>query len=97
MSISSNSVSLCGCLMNFPTKNVDFVLKSPQTEVKIKSGLTGRVVVERRGLVLAAVVVSEQGFVVAVFVPVEGFDLQPAAFRVTAHDPGDRLVHVFGR
>lgn len=41
--------------------------------------------------------VSEQSLVVAVLVPVEGFDLQAAAFRVTAHDPGDRLVHGAGR
>lgn len=41
--------------------------------------------------------VSKQSFVVAVFIPVEGFDLEAAAFRVTAHDPGDGLVHGAGR
>lgn len=40
--------------------------------------------------------VSKQSLVVAVLIPVEGFDLQAAAFRVTAHDPGDRLVHGAG-
>ena len=58
--------------------------------------LTGRVVVQRRGLVLAAVVVPEQSFVVTVLIPVEGFDLQAATFRVTTHDPGNRLVHGAG-
>lgn len=41
--------------------------------------------------------VSEQSLVVAVLVPVEGFDLQATALRVTAHNPGDCLVHGAGR
>ena len=58
---------------------------------------TGGVVVGCGQVLLGGVVVSEQGLVVAVLVPVEGLDLQPAALRVTTHDAGHRLVHGTGR
>lgn len=48
--------------------------------------LTGRVVVGGRGLVVAVVMVTEQGLVVVIFVPVEGFDLQAAALWMSTHD-----------
>lgn len=57
--------------------------------------LTGGVVIGRHWLIIAVVaIISKQGFVVVVFVPVEGFDLQAATFRMPAHYAGHSLVHV---
>ena len=59
--------------------------------------LTGGVVVCGGQVLLRGVVVPEQRLVVAVLVPVEGLDLQPAPLWVAAHDPGHGLVHGAGR
>lgn len=59
--------------------------------------LTGRVVVGGDGLALVVVMVTEQGLVVVILIPVEGFDLQAAALRVPTHNARHGLVHVIGR
>ena len=44
-------------------------------------------------MVAVVATVTEQGLVVVVLVPVEGFDLEAAALRVTADDARHGLVH----
>lgn len=65
--------------------------------VNLQHKLTGSVVVGRHRLAVAVVMVTEQGLVVVIFIPVEGFDLQAAALWVSTHDARHGLVHVIGR
>lgn len=67
-------------------------------ELGERAELTGGVVIGGHWFILTAVaIVSKQGFVVVVFVPVEGLDLEATTFRMPTHDAGHGLVHVTGR
>lgn len=60
--------------------------------------LTGGVVVSCEGITVAVVaVVSKQGLVVVVLVPVERLDFKAAALGVSADDAGHSLVHLVWR
>lgn len=60
--------------------------------------LTGGVIVNGHWLdVTVVAVVSKQGLVVVVFVPVERLDFEAPSLWVSTHNPGHGLVHLVWR
>lgn len=56
---------------------------------------TGRVVVSRQSLAVTVVaMISKQGLVVVVLIPVERLDFQAASLRVPTNNTGNSLVHL---
>lgn len=56
---------------------------------------TGRVVVSRQSLAVTVVaMISKQGLVVVVLIPVERLDFQAASLRVPTNNTGNGLVHL---
>lgn len=59
---------------------------------------TGGVVVSRQSLTVTVVaMISKQGFVVVVLIPVERLDFQATSLRVPTNNTGHGLVHLVGR